>query len=132
MSQENAEIVRRSLDAWSRDDIVGWLERAHPDLEFHTSGLYPGIDPVYRGHAELNRFWTTFREPWESIEVRIHEFREVGEEVVALGTFKARARDGMTVEREAAWVYRIEAGLIVRVDAFGSGSEALEAVGLRE
>ena len=68
MSQENVDAVRSSFDAWNRGDIDTWLGCAHPDIEFRTSGFYPGTDPIYRGHAELRRFWTSFREPWESFK----------------------------------------------------------------
>ena len=67
MSQENVEAVRGSLEGWNHGDIDAWLGSPHPEIEFRTSGLYPGTDPVYREPAGLRRFWTTFREPWEWI-----------------------------------------------------------------
>jgi ketosteroid isomerase-like protein len=94
MSQENVDAVRSSLDAWNRGDIDTWLGWAHPEVEFRTSGLYPGTDPLYRGHAELRRFWATFREPWESLEVRIEQLRELGDKVLVLATFEGHAREG--------------------------------------
>ena len=63
MSQENVDAVRSSLEGWNRGDIDAWLDRPHPDIEFRTSGLCPGTDPIYRGHAELRRFWTSFPNP---------------------------------------------------------------------
>jgi ketosteroid isomerase-like protein len=33
MSQENVDTVRRTFDAWNRDDVDGWLEAAHPEIE---------------------------------------------------------------------------------------------------
>ncbi len=57
MSRENVELMRSSLDGWSRGDIGAWLAPCHPDIEFRTSGVYPGLDPSYRGHAELRHFW---------------------------------------------------------------------------
>jgi ketosteroid isomerase-like protein len=61
MSQENVELVRDWLDGWSRGDIDAWLTPHHPDAEFRTSGVYPGVDAVYRGRAEMRRFWHDFR-----------------------------------------------------------------------
>jgi ketosteroid isomerase-like protein len=132
MSQENVELVRSSLDGWSRGDIEAWLAPAHPDIEFRTSGVYPGVDPIYRGHAELRHFWSVFREPWESIQVRIDQVREADDQLVSLCVFEAHARDGMTVRRVVAWSWQFVDHLFVRVDAYGDWNEALEAVGLRE
>ena len=130
MSQENVDAVRRSLDGWNRGDIDAWLGSLHSDIEFHPSGIYPGTDPVYRGESELRRFWATFREPWESLHIRIDQAREVGDDVLALGAFEGHARDGMSVQREVAWIFRFVDGQAVRCDAYGSWKEALEAVGL--
>ena len=132
MSQENVELVRSSLDGWSRGDIAAWLAPLHPDIEFRTSGVYPGVDPIYRGHAELRRFWDAFREPWESIQVRIDQVREAGDQLVSLCVFEAHAREGMTVRREVAWTWRLADDLFVRVDSYGGWNEALEAAGLSE
>ena len=73
MSKQNVEIVRGSLEGWNRGDIDAWLGSPHSDIEFRTSGLYPGTDPVYRGLAGLRRFWTTFREPWESLQIQVDQ-----------------------------------------------------------
>jgi ketosteroid isomerase-like protein len=132
MSRENVELVRSGLDGWSRGDIGAWLAPYHPDIEFRTSGVYPGLDPIYRGHAELRHFWEVMREPWESLPIRIEQVREVGDQVVALCVFEGHAREGMTVRREVAFTCGFADDLLVRVDAYGSWEEALEAVGLRE
>ena len=132
MSEENVDYVRISLEGWNRGDIDAWLGIAHPDIEFRTSGLYPGTDLIYRGVAGLRRMWTTFREPWESLQVRVDQEREVGDEVVVLGTLEGHARDGMSVEREVAWIFRFVDDLCVQVEAYATWKEALEAAGLSE
>ena len=132
MSLENVGVVRSSLAGWNRGDIDAWLDSMHPDFEFRTSGAYLGIDPVYRGEAGLRRFWRAFREPWESLEIHIDETRETGDEVLALCTFEGHARDGMTVRREVAYLFRFVNNQTTRADSYGSWKEALEVVGLSE
>ena len=115
MSQERVEGLRSGFEAWK------------------SSGVFPGTDSIYRGHAGLRRFWTTFREPWESLQVRVDQVRDLGDQIVLLGTFEGHARDGMSVQREAAWNFGGYVGdLALRVDAYGTWKEALEAVGLAE
>ena len=49
----NLELVRRAYDVWNRDELGPWLEVLHPDLEWHTSGVFPDLDPVYRGELTV-------------------------------------------------------------------------------
>jgi ketosteroid isomerase-like protein len=132
MSHENVEQVRASVDGWCRGDIEAWLATAHPDVEFRPSGVYLGLEPVYRGHAELREFWDVFREPWELMQIELCQVRELGDQVVSLCMFEGHAREGMTVRREVAWIWRFADGVCVRLDTYGSWDEALEAAGLRE
>jgi ketosteroid isomerase-like protein len=132
MSQENVDAVRRSLEGWNRGDIDAWLGSLRPDLEFRTSGVFPGTDAVYRGEAKLRRFWTSFREPWESLQIHVDRVRQVDEDVLVLATFEAHAREGMSVKREVAWVWHFVDDLAGHVDAYGTWAEALEAAGLSE
>jgi ketosteroid isomerase-like protein len=64
MSEENVEIVTRTIDAWNRGDLDGVLAGAHPDLEWHpvlpagiegSGGVYRGLDgPVKRVFLALS------------------------------------------------------------------------------
>ncbi len=126
------DAVRSALEGWNLGDIDKWLGTAHPDIEFQTSGVYPGTDPIYRGRAALRRFWTTFREPWESLQIQIDQARDFGDDVVVLGNFEGHARDGMSVEREVAWIFRFDDGVNTRAVAYGTWEEALEAAGPSE
>ena len=127
MPREEVEKVRASLDGWSRGDADAWLAYADPEMEFRPSGVYPGIDEIYRGREEMYRFWREFREPWETMLIRVDEVREAGEVIVSLCTFEGHARDGMKVEREVAWIWHFADGRFVRVESFPGWAEALEA-----
>jgi ketosteroid isomerase-like protein len=132
MSRQDVKTTRAVYEAWNRGDLDRVLTLLHPDHEFRTSGVYPGLNPVYRGHDGFRKFWRDFRDAWESLDIEVHEVRDLGERVVALCTFKGSARDGMVVERPAANVYRFRNRLVVRSDSYGDWHEALEAVGLSE
>ena len=41
------------------------LGDVHPDWEFHTSGVFPGLKPVYRGPDGAAELWEAMRGPWE-------------------------------------------------------------------
>ncbi len=55
MSEENADAVRDSLDAYARRDIQTLRELAHPDVELDWSASRSWLAGVYRGIDESMR-----------------------------------------------------------------------------
>jgi ketosteroid isomerase-like protein len=132
MPHQDVDIARVGYAAWSRGDLEGLLATLDEEVEFRSSGLFPGLDPVYRGHAGMRKYWDDFRGPWESVRIVIDQFREQGDQLVALFRFEAVGRDGLSVHREAANILTVRHGLAIRIDSYGSWDDALEAVGLSE
>ncbi len=132
MSQENVESARTAYQAWNEGDLEGQLAALHPDLEWVTSGVFPDLEPLYRGHAGYRKFWQDFRGTFESFHIEVEQLRDCGDRVVALLTFQATGRDGVRVGRQAANVLSYRDGLAVRIEAYGEWADALEAVGLSE
>ncbi len=131
MSQENVEIVRRAYDGWNTSDVDAVLAVFHPDIEFGTSGVFPGLDPLYSRHDGFRKFWRDFSDTWDAIQISVQELRDRGERVLALVTFEARGRDGMEVRRQAGSVFTFRDGLVIRVENHADWAGALEAVGAR-
>jgi hypothetical protein len=48
MSAENVELIR-TLTRTVGADLSGWLEFMAPEIELHSSGVFPDLAPVYRG-----------------------------------------------------------------------------------
>jgi ketosteroid isomerase-like protein len=132
MSQENVELVALTYDAWNRGDMDAMLATFHSDFEFVTSGMFPGLAPVYAGHDGFRKFWHDFSETWDSILISVHELRECGDVVLALFTFEAQGRDGLKVRRKQGSIFGFRDGLAVRVENHGDWTAALKAVGLAE
>ena len=133
MSEENVEIVRRSIDAFNRGDRGGVLETLAPEFEMRPSGRFGDTASVYRGHQGWVDFWDTFQAAWEHMAIRIERREDLGDRVLSLGTFHGRGRgSGVEVEAEGAWLHTVKAGLVVDLRTFASWKEALEAAGLEE
>jgi ketosteroid isomerase-like protein len=131
MSRENLELARIQAEAWNRGDVDAVLALCHPEIEYHTSGDFLGLDAVYRGHEGLRKFERDFRGTWETLTVVIEELHDAADQVAVLGTFEAHGREGMTARRPIANVTKYRDGLAVRTDAYGDWEQALNAVGLR-
>jgi ketosteroid isomerase-like protein len=125
------DMIRKGFAAWSRGDLEGAIDYLDPGIEFLTSGLYPGLDPVYRGHEGFARFFSDFRGPWEDISLDVEQVVEATPRLfVVAGHFRATARDGLLVERPVGVLVTTNNGTITRMQSCPSHEEALEAAGL--
>ena len=134
MSQENVDAARRGLDCWNRGDVDAWLESCHPEIEWvsEISRRIEGTERVYRGPAELRRFWDDWHSVWD-LTVEVSEIRDLGDTVVILGRIRTRGEgSGIDLEGPVAYVNDFDGGLVRKMRSYLDHAEALEAVGLSE
>jgi ketosteroid isomerase-like protein len=133
VSEENVELVRKAFEAFTQRDVEAVLEIIHPDVEFLApTASIAGRGRPYRGHDGMRQYFEDVGRIWEELEVIPHEFREVGDQVVALGRVYGRGLDGLLVDSPTGWVWRVENDKIVEGRVFTNRQEALDAVGLRK
>jgi ketosteroid isomerase-like protein len=144
VSQENVEVVLGLFQPPDvdyvplfRDDSL-WAQQAeelapfvHTDFEcvnheFGGERRYAGLD----GLRDFMRDWTA---PWVTYRIETDEAIDLGEQVLVLNHDCGR-REGSTQEVRgrlgAVWTLRDDK--IVRLDAYNTRAEAVEAVGLPE
>jgi ketosteroid isomerase-like protein len=138
MSQENVEIVRRAHEAFNRaglgseDTYRIAAKLLHPEVEWHDQRELPGAT-VHHGIDEVMRHLASAEESVHYEPSDLLEILDTGPSVVAVYRIHARGQSsGVPVERDAVHVYSFRGARIERVEIFGSRTEALEAVGLRE
>jgi uncharacterized protein (TIGR02246 family) len=132
MSQRNAEVMRRGIDAWNRNDRDQWLAVFAPDAEWHTTGRFADRG-VYRGREALARYWAEFREDVEELSSAVSEIRAVGDKVLVAATATGRGRLSKASFEVPVWfVTTLRDGLVVRVETHDEPEPALQAMGLRE
>jgi ketosteroid isomerase-like protein len=133
MSQENVEIVRSVYSAWCDGDLDALLAVSDPDVELLTSGAFPDLAPVYRGHDGIRTFWQSMRVPWESFQLDPERIVE-GEDCAAVAVrVRAQGKDsGVATELRQGHALRLKDGRVFKVSTHLSFDEALEAVGLSE
>jgi ketosteroid isomerase-like protein len=115
-------------DAWNRDDFEGFVDMLHPDVEWHSSGVFPGLEPVYRGREGVRRWWHAIRDPFERFTIEVEEVREAGGATVASVRFRAVGKgSGARVDLPFAHVFEFEDARVVRYWAYDSVDTALAA-----
>jgi ketosteroid isomerase-like protein len=133
MSQELVERYLGAIAAWNRGDHEAWLDLAAD--EWHTTGTFPGMEPVYRGREGMTAIWEYLRAPWESaasIQIDVDRVEDLGDTVLALTTLRVRAQaSGPETTLEVGYVLTDDAG-VLRLCSYLSWDETLRAVGLRE
>lgn len=133
MAREDIEIVRRSIDAYSRGDLDGTLETWAPDavLDWSNSrGLEAG---VVRGRGEIRAYMQRFRAIFDEVRVELGEVVELEDGlVVAENVAYLRGRDGIETQARSAFLITIRDGKQTSLTLYQSKQEALEAAGLRE
>ncbi len=123
MSQENVDLIRRIYTHWDVGESAGGL--IDPDLEY-VNPPYAVESGVKRGRRTL----TAIRDVYPDFHFEAVEYRDAGEEVVALGVGRGTAASGVRVEWRQGHVWTIRDGRAVRFRWFNDQSEAVRAAGL--
>jgi ketosteroid isomerase-like protein len=131
MSQENVETVRKGIAAWNRRDAQLWLTYAAPQIEWVPAGPAAVESAVYNGYDEVARGLAAVWDTWEVFEFDESEMRDLGDSVLWLGHVKMRGGTShVEFDQEFALHSLLSDGKFIRVQAFLSWRESLEAVGL--
>jgi uncharacterized protein len=128
VTRDNIALVREMSDVFNRRDIGALLALLDPDVEWiPIMAMLEGR--VYRGHDGVCEWIEHLSTDWELFETHQEQFREIGDRVLILGHWRARARaSGVELEGQpASWLVDIRDGKIVRLQTFTDRQEALAA-----
>lgn len=126
-------VLRSGWAAAPRKDWELMFVRYSPEVvweipeEFQTLGFAPS----YHGHEGLVEGLEQFSEAFESWEIRPDFGLDFGDRVLALGTFRGKARaSGVEWQQPFSQLVTLEHGLVQRDRFFYSWEQGLEAAGL--
>ena len=132
MSQENVEIVRRTVDAYRSGDIDAGLAAYDPDVEFDVSSARPE-GGVFHGHEGVEEGIQAWVARWAEWRFEVEEIIDAGDRVLMIiREFGRGEKSGVEVTQHIFWVQTIRNGKIVRAELFIDRNRALEAAGLQE
>ena len=132
MSQENVEIVRRSLEAFARRDVEALRSLNDPGMELDWSESKGWLAGIYRGFDEALRFYEGYFQAFEATVIEPDRFIETGESVVVPNVVQQRGRDGIEVSARGTFVFTLRDHRIIRIRLYQETDDALKAVGLEE
>jgi ketosteroid isomerase-like protein len=131
MSQDLIEKIKVGHEGFSRGDMTEAKRNLSDDVEWGTTGAWPGLEGRYRGKDALDEWMQTLHSEWESFGVSLDEVvRDDGDVIVLAERLTGRGREsGIEVEMKVFSVYWGDGGKIVRRQSFNSRDEALAALG---
>jgi uncharacterized protein len=132
LSQENVEVCRRALDAFSEGDADAFAELTTPDLEWKT-GLGAVEGEIFRGREGVRTYFERLRSAWEEFRFLPDEFHDLGDVVLVLGHLHGRGRGGgVPVRSPVGAVWDLRGGRIWRLRAYLDHDEARNVASLEQ
>jgi ketosteroid isomerase-like protein len=136
MSEENVEVVRSAYAAINERNFDALAALTAPDWVFDFSRSIGPQRGIYRGRSEIARFITSTEEAFERFQLTPIKF-VVGARggVVTRHRLSTKGRSsGLELERvpDAAILWQLRDGKIVKTTLYQHARGALEAVGLSE
>jgi ketosteroid isomerase-like protein len=129
MSRENVEMIRKSIEAFNRNDPDAAVEAMHPEVEWQTLDVLPDT-ATYRGREGVKEFWQVWHDTFRGFQLHLDACVPLSEDQV-LATLRVSgegAGSGAGVESPSFFqVLEIRDGQVVRARMFATEEEAIEA-----
>jgi ketosteroid isomerase-like protein len=133
MASENAELVRRGLEALNRDGVEGVLQLCDPEIEWISiPGFLPDAQDMH-GHAGVRAWFEKIDDAFSEARWDAVEIVDGGERLLVALRLRASGRaSGIEGEFQIFQAWTIRAGKLVRLESYLARDQALEAAGLSE
>jgi ketosteroid isomerase-like protein len=130
MTEEQNQLIRDGYRAINERD-ADWL-RAHADDELEFRSRFSGLaGRTYRGKQGFEEWLADTADSWEAMEQTPERLIELDDSrIIADVRFKGRGKaSGIEVDQRIAVIFTLRGERVLRMDAYGSLEEALEAAG---
>jgi ketosteroid isomerase-like protein len=132
VSQENVEIVRRTIEAFNGDGVEAALQYLDPEVEWLAPPEWLE-ERLYKGHDGIHRLASQWSENIDEYRLDPERFIDAGDAVVVLLFARGRIPGGAApIEQKLGYVWEVRDRKGVRIQVYFSWEEALEAAGLEE
>ncbi len=128
MTADNVRLVQGGFEALSEGGVEALLPFLHPEFEVTTPANLAAEPDTYRGHEGVRRYFASFYDAMDEVRFEPREFREAGGRVIVPVTLTARGRTtGIEARQEFVMTWTLRDGKALRVEAFATLEEALQA-----
>jgi ketosteroid isomerase-like protein len=131
MSQENADLYRRAVQAFNDGDVDAFLGFMDPEVD-----AFPRLAPMegsYRGHDGMRGWWMSLRDTFPDWHTEVVDVLDLGDRTLAELHNRGHGVGSETPVDQRSWhLAEWRDGKVVRWRAYGSEAEAREAAGLGE
>jgi ketosteroid isomerase-like protein len=126
MTDANVGVVREGYRTLAEGDVEGFMALLDPEVEWtHPDELpYGGTHRGIAGMQEVVRLWG---ETYELMQVIPEEFLDAGDDVIVIGRYVVRPRNGERLETWFVNVFRVRDGKISRFRDFSDKAARLAA-----
>jgi len=131
MSRENAEIVRRGLEAFNSADWDTAMAEIHEHAVWVPSPGFPDAAPRY-GRDAIRKFWVELSTTLPGFQASIDDIVDAGgDQVVALVCTHGIGRgSGADVARDIGQVFTVRDGKVVSIVSYNRREDALAVAGV--
>jgi ketosteroid isomerase-like protein len=132
VSEENLEIVRRSIDAFNRGGLEEALRFLDHEIEWTTTSAFLQAG-TYQGHEGVRQFLRRATGTWDDLHVEPEELIDASDQVVVPLRITARGKQsGSPSVIRLVVLASLQDGVIVRIRSYTNTAGALKAAGVSE
>ena len=130
MGSAGVELVRRVYRAWQEGDVEELLALVDPHVRWSPVLRFLEGERAAVGRREVRRWFRHTRIAYRSLRPVPLRFEDHGTRVLVLGRLLGASRlgEGDLEDVSVAWVWTVEAGRIVAMEAFREERTARQAI----
>lgn len=130
MPNQNAEVVRRSIEAWNRSDWDTLESQFWPDIEMIAPKEWPEAEDAY-GWPAYRRQIERLKDSWVEESVELISLEEVSTDLfLAQNRWRVRGdASGIELDMETWMIWRFRGDRAARVEYYLDRDEAVNAAG---
>jgi ketosteroid isomerase-like protein len=130
MASADVEVARAFFRAYAERGLEPALEYIHPEFEMTTPPEQAAEPDTYRGHDGLRRYFGSFDDVMDEVELDVWDLQDVGGGVVR-GIIRLTATgraSGIRVELDnVVFATTVSEGKVIRIDFYPDPEDAPEA-----